>query len=237
MRDDRKSITLKLNEQQNEAVERWMSESLCSRQVGIVGLLVQGAKAMGVWNPDPLARSTHFVRTTTNNLTNTGSESSTGGTSGIGGTGDDNGTSGTSGTGDASNAGDNGGTGGIDPLEGTGSTSVVSTTSDENYQNEITASFSEFWYSINSRSRRGLKEEAKRKWKNKRVQSALLKSGLTPANVADRYVQYSKANKDGYDTRYVKYVSNWLDSFGFLEDLPSPVESGRLYVDIDMSKT
>jgi len=235
MKDDRKSVALRLNEQQNEAVERWMSESLCSRQVSIVGLLVQGAKSMGVWNCGPLARGTHFVRTTTNNLTNTGSESSTGGTgstggmegSGTGGTGSADGTSGIS---------DNGGTGGIGINEGTCSTSVASATSEENIKSEITTSFSEFWYSISSRLRRGLQEEAKRKWHCKRVQVALRKCGLSPADVAARYVKYANANRDGYSTRYVKHVSSWLDSFGFLDDLPSPDEAGRLYVDNDMSE-
>jgi len=65
----------------------------------------------------------------------------------------------------------------------------------------------------------------------------LLKCGLSPADVADRYVKYANANKDGYSTRYVKHVSNWLDSFGFLEDLPSQDnEAGRLYVDNDLSE-
>ena len=203
MKDDRKAVTLKLNEQQNEAIEKWMSESLCSRQVSIIGLLVQGAKVMGVWNSEPRAHGTHFVRTTTNNLTNTGSESSTGG---------------------------------IGSNDGTCSTSVASATSEDIFKSEITTAFSEFWYSITSRLRRGLQEEAKRKWRCKRVQDALRKSGLTPAYVANRYVKYANANKDGYNTRYVKHVSSWLDSFGFLDDLPSSGEAGRLYVDNDMSE-
>ena len=233
MKDDRKAVTLKLNEQQNEAIEKWMSESLCSRQVSIIGLLVQGAKVMGVWNSEPRAHGTHFVRTTTNNLTNTGSESSTGGTSSTGSTGSTDGTGGTGGTNDN---GGTGGTGGIGSNDGTCSTSVASATSEDIFKSEITTAFSEFWYSITSRLRRGLQEEAKRKWRCKRVQDALRKSGLTPAHVANRYVKYANANKDGYNTRYVKHVSSWLDSFGFLDDLPSPDEAGRLYVDNDLSE-
>ena len=230
MSDDRKSVTIKLNEQQNEAIERWMSETLCSRQVSIIGLLVQGAKSLGVWDDAPHARGTHFVRTTINGKRAYGTDNATDTTSadctdGIGGT---DGTSNAGGATSADGSTSVGGTMALNPQGGTCGTSVASATGNRNQY-----SFSDFWYSMGT-SKRGLREEAKRKWNSKRLQVALRESGLTPADVAERYVAYFNSNKDGYSSKYVKHVANWLDAFGFLEDLPSSLESGRLHVDVDL---
>ena len=62
MNDDRKIVSLKLTEEQNDAVDALMSETSCSRQVALVGLLVQGAKSLGVWHPEPRERASHSVR-------------------------------------------------------------------------------------------------------------------------------------------------------------------------------
>ena len=61
------------------------------------------------------------------------------------------------------------------------------------------------------------------------------KSGLTPTDVADRYVEYFKANKgEGYEgVRYVKHVSNWLDSFGFHDEVVKQADVEEIHVDRD----
>ena len=62
------------------------------------------------------------------------------------------------------------------------------------------------------------------------------KSGLSPTDVAERYVAYFRANKgEGYDgAKYCKHVVNWLDAFGFNDEMPTVVEQGRTYVDRDL---
>ena len=188
MKDERKAFSVKFTEQQNQAVEKLMTETSCSRQVATIGLLVKGAKELGVWDDEPRERASHSVRL--------------GNYNGICSAYD----------------------------EGTNSTRRVSATSNENIKTENTPSentsskedyaFEEFWHSIPKVTRRGTKEEAKRKWFSKKVSRELLKSGLTPTDVANRYVAYFKASKgEGYaGMRYVKHVSNWLDAFGFHDE-------------------
>jgi len=62
MSDDRKSVSVKITSQLNDAIEKWMSETTCSRQVAMSGLLVKGAKEMGVWSDEPHVRASHSVR-------------------------------------------------------------------------------------------------------------------------------------------------------------------------------
>ena len=62
MNNERKSVAVKFTEQQNQAIESWMTETSCSRQVAIIGLLVKGAKEMGVWDDEPRERASHSVR-------------------------------------------------------------------------------------------------------------------------------------------------------------------------------
>ena len=62
MSGQRKSIGVKFTEQQNLAIEKWMTETSCSRQVAIIGLLVKGAKEMGVWDDAPRAGASRFAR-------------------------------------------------------------------------------------------------------------------------------------------------------------------------------
>ena len=200
MKDERKAFSVKLTEQQNQAVEKWMTETSCSRQVAITGLLVKGAKELGVWDDEPRERASHSVR-----MVNHSGICSTNG-------------------------------------EGTGTRSG-STTSNENIKTENETSgeadsFSEFWYSIPKPLKNGTREEAKRKWYSKKVSRELLKSGLTPADVADRYVGYFKASKgEGYaGIRYVKHVSNWLDAFGFHDETSSEEDViNKSHYDMDLT--
>ena len=62
MKDERKAFSVKLTEQQNQAIEKWMTETSCSRQVATIGLLVKGAKELGVWDDEPRERASHSVR-------------------------------------------------------------------------------------------------------------------------------------------------------------------------------
>ena len=200
MNDDRKIVSLKLPGEQNDAVDALMSETSCSRQVALVGLLVQGAKSLGVWHPEPRGRASHSVRLHNTNTCSTYEE---------------------------------------------GVTRRVSATSNENNKNENeeadkTDSFSEFWYSIPKQFKRGTREEAKRKWNSSKVSRELLKGGLTPTDVADRYVLYFKSSKgEGFKgIRFVKHVSNWLDAFGFHDEQISQedvFEKSRY--DLDLTQT
>ena len=66
----------------------------------------------------------------------------------------------------------------------------------------------------------------------------MLKSGLTPADVAERYVGYFKASKgEGYaGIRYVKHVSNWLDAFGFHDETSSEEDViNKSHYDMDLT--
>ena len=198
MNNERKSVAVKFTEQQNQAIESWMTETSCSRQVAIIGLLVKGAKEMGVWHDEPRERASHSVRLHNTNTCSTYEE---------------------------------------------GVTRRVSATSDENNKNENeeadkTDSFSEFWYSIPKQFKRGTREEAKRKWNSRKVSRELTSSGLSPGDVADRYVAYFKLSKgEGYEgIRYVKHVSNWLDAFGFHdESLTRDELSEKNHVDLDLT--
>ena len=197
MKDERKSVSVKLTPQVNQAVEVWMSETSCSRQVAMIGLLVKGAKGLGVWSDEPRVGATSFASL---QLTNTCSTYD----------------------------------------EGTTSTRRVSATSDEESkeENTNTDTFSEFWYSIPKQFKRGTREEAKNKWNSKKVTMELRKSGLTPADVADRYVAYFKASKgEGYaGIRYVKHVSNWLDAFAFHDEVVSPEDViNKNHYDVDLT--
>ena len=193
MTDERKSVAVKFTEQQNQAVEKWMSEASCSRQVAIIGMLVKGAKSLGVWSDEPHVRASHSVRLP-NNVSN-GSNSTVGGNR---------------------------------STEGT-----IDSVTEKN--NTIPDNFSEFWYSIPKQFKRGTREEARKKWNAKKVLNEIRKSGLTPTDVADRYVEYFKANKgEGYEgIRYVKHVSNWLDAFGFHDEVVKQVDVEEVYVDRD----
>ena len=193
MRDERKSIGVKFTEEQNQAVELWMTEASCSRQVAIIGLLVKGAKSMGVWNVEPRAGASRSARIPSN--VRNGSNSTVGGTCAAGGT--------------------------------------IDTVTAEN--NTKSDSFSDFWYSIPKQFKRGAREEAKRKCNGKKIQRELLKSGLAPTDVASRYVEYFKVNKgEGYEgVRYVKHVSNWLDSFGFHDEVVKQSDVEEIHVDRD----
>ena len=196
MRDERKSIGVKFTEEQNQAVELWMTEASCSRQVAIIGLLVKGAKSMGVWNVEPRAGASRSARIPSN--VRNGSNSTVGGTCAAGGT--------------------------------------IDTVTAEN--NTKSDSFSDFWYSIPKQFKRGTREEAKKKWNSRKVGNEMLKSGLTPADVADRYVAYFKASKgEGYEgIRYVKHVSNWLDAFGFHDEVVSPEDLlNKNHYDVDLT--
>ena len=200
MSEQRKSIGVKFTEQQNSAIEKWMTETSCSRQVAIIGLLVKGAKEMGVWDDDPRAGASRFARnhnysgtcTTNGEGTSTRSGSST-------------------------------------------SPEILksdNTTSEEDY------AFEEFWHSIPKVTRRGTKEESKRKWFSKKVLKELDKSGLTPTDVASRYVAYFKASKgEGYaGIRYVKHVCNWLDAFGFHDEVTTQEDTiNKSHYDMDLT--
>ena len=203
MKDDRKAVSVKLNQNAIDAIDAWMSETSCSRQVALVGLIVQGAKTLGVWENDPHVRATSFARLQLTNRCSTYDE-------------------------------------------GTTSTRRVSATNNET-NNETkkeetnkTDDFSDFWYSIPKQFKRGAREEAKRKWNSKKVMNELRKGGLTPTDVADRYVAYFKSAKgEGYEgIRYVKHVSNWLDSFGFHDEILSKADlpDDEVY-DLDLTQT
>ena len=197
MRDERKSVSVKFTAQVNQAVEQWMTETSCSRQVAIIGLVVKGAKSMGVWSDEPRVGATSFASVQLNNKRSTYDE-------------------------------------------GTTSTRRVSATSNEESkeENAKTDTFSEFWYSIPKQFKRGTREEAKKKWNSRKVGNEMLKSGLTPADVADRYVAYFKASKgEGYEgIRYVKHVSNWLDAFGFHDEVVSPEDLlNKNHYDVDLT--
>ena len=205
MSEQRKSIGVKFTEQQNSAIEKWMSEASCSRQVAIVGLLVKGAKEMGVWGDDPHAGASRFARnhnyrgtcTTNGEGTSTRSGSSTS----------------------------------PEILKSDNDTSE-NTTSEEDY------AFEEFWHSIPKVTRRGTKEESKRKWFSKKVLKELDKSGLTPTDVASRYVAYFKGSKgEGYaGIRYVKHVCNWLDAFGFHDEVTTQEDTiNKSHYDVDLT--
>ena len=192
MTDERKSVSVKFTAQVNQAVEQWMTETSCSRQVAIIGLVVKGAKSMGVWSDEPRVGATSSASV---QLTNTCSTYD----------------------------------------EGTTSTRRVSATTEENSKSD---NFSDFWYSIPKQFKRGTREEAKKKWNSKKVSNEMLKSGLTPADVADRYVAYFKASKgEGYEgIRYVKHVSNWLDAFGFHDEVVSPDDLlNKNHYDVDLT--
>ena len=206
MSGQRKSIGVKFTEQQNLAIEKWMTETSCSRQVAIIGLLVKGAKEMGVWDDDPRAGASRFARNHNHNgiCTTYG--------------------------------------------EGTSSTRSGSSTSEEklkseNIPSENTSSkedyaFEEFWHSIPKVTRRGTKEESKRKWFSKKVLKELDKSGLTPTDVASRYVAYFKGSKgEGFaGRRYVKHVCNWLDAFGFHDEVATPEDTiNKSHYDMDLT--
>ena len=197
MRDERKSVSVKFTAQVNQAVEQWMTETSCSRQVAIIGLVVKGAKSMGVWSDEPRVGATSFASVQLNNKRSTYDE-------------------------------------------GTTSTRRVSATSNEESkeENAKTDTFSDFWYSIPKQFKRGTREEAKKKWNSRRVSNELLKSGLTPVDVADRYVAYFKDSKgEGYEgIRYVKHVSNWLDAFGFHDEVVSPEDLlNKNHYDVDLT--
>ena len=199
MKDDRKAVSVKLDQNAIDAIDAWMSETSCSRQVALVGLIVQGAKTLGVWQNEPRVGATSFASL---QLTNTCSTYD----------------------------------------EGTNSTRRVSATNNETKKEETntTDSFSDFWYSIPKQFKRGTREEAKRKWNSKKVMNELRKGGLTPTDVADRYVAYFKSAKgEGYEgIRYVKHVSNWLDAFGFHDETLSKSDllDGEVY-DLDLTQT
>jgi len=148
MTNERKSVSVKFTAQVNQAVEQWMTETSCSRQVAIIGLVVKGAKSMGVWSDEPRVGATSSASVQLNNKRSTYDE-------------------------------------------GTNSTRRVSATTEENSKSD---NFSDFWYSIPKPFKRGTREEAKKKWNSKKVSNEMLKSGLTPADVADRYVAYFKAS-------------------------------------------
>ena len=191
MSDDRKSVSFKLTEQMDMAVEKLMSEASCSRQVAMSLLLVKGAKDMGVWSDEPHVRASHSVRINNHRCSTYD--------------------------------------------EGTDSTRRVSATNEENNQ---TDDFSDFWYSIPKQFKRGTREEAKRKWNSKKVRNELRKGGLTPTDVADRYVLYFKASKgEGYaGIKYVKHVSNWLDAFGFHDEIVKQEDlMDRGHYDVDLT--
>ena len=197
MKDDRKSVSVKLDQNAIDAIDAWMSETSCSRQVALVGLIVQGAKTLGVWENDPHVRATSFASLQLTNRCSTYDE-------------------------------------------GTTSTRRVSATSNEESkeENAKTDTFSDFWYSIPKQFKRGTREEAKKKWNSRKVGNEMLKSGLTPADVADRYVAYFKASKgEGYEgIRYVKHVSNWLDAFGFHDEVVSPEDLlNKNHYDVDLT--
>ena len=192
MTDERKSVSVKFTAQVNQAVEQWMTETSCSRQVAIIGLVVKGAKSMGVWSDEPRVGATSSASVQLNNKRSTYDE-------------------------------------------GTTSTRRVSATTEENSKSD---NFSDFWYSIPKQFKRGTREEAKKKWNSKKVSNEMLKSGLTPADVADRYVAYFKASKgEGYEgIRYVKHVSNWLDAFGFHDEVVSPDDLlNKNHYDVDLT--
>lgn len=191
MSDDRKSVSVKITSQLNDAIEKWMSETTCSRQVAMSGLLVKGAKEMGVWSDEPHVRASHSVRIDNHRCSTYD--------------------------------------------EGTNSTRRVSATTEENPQSD---DFSEFWYSIPKQFKRGTREEAKKKWNSKRVANELLKGGLKPSDIASRYVSYFKASKgEGYaGIKFVKHVSNWLDAFGFHDEMISPEDVvDRGHYDLDLT--
>tara|TARA_R110002020_G_scaffold261708_3_gene476058 strand:- start:652 stop:1227 length:576 start_codon:yes stop_codon:yes gene_type:complete len=191
MSDDRKSVSVKITDQMNDAIEKWMSETTCSRQVAMSGLLVKGAKEMGVWSDEPHVRASHSVRIDNHRCSTYD--------------------------------------------EGTNSTRRVSATTEENSQSD---DFSEFWYSIPKQFKRGTREEAKKKWNSKRVANELLKGGLKPSDIASRYVSYFKASKgEGYaGIKFVKHVSNWLDAFGFHDEMISPEDVvDRGHYDLDLT--
>jgi len=191
MSDDRKSVSVKITNQLNDAIEKWMSETTCSRQVAMSGLLVKGAKEMGVWSDEPHVRASHSVRIDNHRCSTYD--------------------------------------------EGTNSTRRVSATTEENSQSD---DFSEFWYSIPKQFKRGTREEAKKKWNSKRVANELLKGGLKPSDIASRYVSYFKASKgEGYaGIKFVKHVSNWLDAFGFHDEMISPEDVvDRGHYDLDLT--
>jgi hypothetical protein len=191
MSDDRKSVSVKITDQLNDAIEKWMSETTCSRQVAMSGLLVKGAKEMGVWSDEPHVRASHSVRIDNHRCSTYD--------------------------------------------EGTNSTRRVSATTEENSQSD---DFSEFWYSIPKQFKRGTREEAKKKWNSKRVANELLKGGLKPSDIASRYVSYFKASKgEGYaGIKFVKHVSNWLDAFGFHDEMISPEDVvDRGHYDLDLT--
>ena len=205
MSEQRKSIGVKFTEQQNSAIEKWMTETSCSRQVAIIGLLVKGAKEMGGWGDDPHVCAAHSVR-----LVNNRGICTTYG-------------------------------------EGTGTRSGSSTSPEilksdndtsENTSSEEDYAFEEFWHSIPKVTRRGTKEESKRKWFSKKVLKELDKSGLTPTDVASRYVAYFKGSKgEGYaGIRYVKHVCNWLDAFGFHDEVATPEDTiNKSHYDMDLT--
>ena len=182
-----------------------MTETSCSRQVAIIGLLVKGAKEMGVWDDDPHAGASRFARNHNHNGICTTYGEGTGTRSG----------SSTS----------------PEILKSDNDTSE-NTTSEEDY------AFEEFWHSIPKVTRRGTKEESKRKWFSKKVLKELDKSGLTPTDVASRYVAYFKGSKgEGYaGIRYVKHVCNWLDAFGFHDEVATPEDTiNKGHYDVDLT--
>ena len=61
MKDDRKAVSVKLDQNAIDAIDAWMSETSCSRQVALVGLIVQGAKTLGVWQNEPRVGATSFA--------------------------------------------------------------------------------------------------------------------------------------------------------------------------------
>jgi len=192
MTDERKSVSVKFTAQVNQAVEQWMTETSCSRQVAIIGLVVKGAKSMGVWSDEPRVGATSSASVQLNNKRSTYDE-------------------------------------------GTSSTRRVSATTEENSKSD---NFSDFWYSIPKQFKRGTREEAKKKWNSRKVINELFKSGLTPADVADRYVAYFKDSKgEGYEgIRYVKHVSNWLAAFGFHDEVVSPEDLlDKNHYDVDLT--
>ena len=205
MSEQRKSIGVKFTEQQYSAIEKWMTETSCSRQVAIIGLLVKGAKEMGVWDDAPHAGASRFARNHNHNGICTTYGEGTGTRSG----------SSTS----------------PEILKSDNDTSE-NTTSEEDY------AFTEFWHSIPKVTRNGTKEEAKRKWFSKKVFNELKKSGLTPTDVASRYVAYFKGSKgEGYaGIRYVKHVCNWLDAFGFHDEVATPEDTiNKGHYDVDLT--
>ena len=206
MSEQRKSIGVKFTEQQNSAIEKWMTETSCSRQVAIIGLLVKGAKEMGVWDDAPRAGASRFARNP-----------------------NPNGTCTTYGEGTSSTRS---GSSTSEEILKSDNMSSENTTSEEDY------AFTEFWHSIPKVTRNGTKEEAKRKWFSKKVFNELKKSGLTPTDVASRYVAYFKASKgEGFaGRRYVKHVCNWLDAFGFHDEVATPEDTiNKGHYDVDLT--